>query len=141
MWEELGASKTLQKVIKYGVDLPLVGIPNKNEQAHAVNKMHSEELYEVVKQYEDIKAVTKLTSRQEEQTHYWVPVKQRLKEDGSIRMFSDYTQCGKGLNPHLQTPKFKPDTWKAVQELLRKENLKWAVTIDLKDYFYHLGIS
>ena len=37
-WAELGASKTLQKVIKEGADLPPTGIPNKKDQSYAVNR-------------------------------------------------------------------------------------------------------
>ena len=73
-WAGLGASKTLQKVVKEGVDLPLTGVPNKNDQAYAVNKMHSQAILRTVEEYENIKAVTRLTRRQNEQTHYWVPI-------------------------------------------------------------------
>ena len=47
----------------------------------------------------------------------------------------------KPVNQHLHTPKFKQDTWTTVMQTLKFNPLhRYAVTLDLRHWFFHLGL-
>ena len=70
-------------------------------------------------------------------TKYWVPLLERVKPDGSSRLIT--ALCS--VNDQLKTPRFRPDSWADLLQLLRNEDLQYCVRLDLKDWFFHLGLS
>jgi hypothetical protein len=132
-WESLGADKTLIRVIKHGVKLPLVGTPAPNHP-RAVQT----ELLPTLEEYAALGVLQPLSSTQIIHTKYWVHTFSRPKANShKLRLITNL----KPLNQFLHTPSFKTDTWTTVTSVLKNNpDLKWAATLDLRNWFFHLGL-
>ena len=63
-------------------------------------------------------------------------LRQTKKDSDKVRMITDL----RDLNQCHTIERHRPQTWHQVCKLLREERGQWALTLDLKGYFHHLGI-
>jgi hypothetical protein len=134
-WEELAADSTTIKVIKHGVDTPLaqapqpLGLPPRGELGPLVS---------ITKDSVRAGAVQPLAKSKARRTKHWVPMSVVKKKDsGKSRLISQFNK----LNACFETPKFKPDSWKTVREILQDPSLCWGATLDMANWFHHLALS
>lgn len=134
-WEELTSDETIIKVIKNGVDIPLVRIPQpldlppRGELGPLVSITNESVLAGAVQPLPKVKA---------RRTSHWIPMSVvRKKGSGKWRLISQFNQ----LNTCFDAPRFKPDSWKTVQELLQDPTLTHGATLDMANWFHHLALS
>ena len=132
----MGADKALQSAIQHGVKAPLNAVPapkpHRNLTQKEINAMTT-----TIGEYCAQGAIRLLTPEETERTKVWTPIFPREKKDSQkVRIITDLRE----LNLCQNIPKHKADTWQSVLDTIRKPDLKWGITFDLKSWFHHLQI-
>lgn len=134
-WMSIGTDSLTLEVIKSGVKLMLAGVPPPHHPQN-FGKV-SEEEWKLLQDLLEKGVIRQLTQLEFAKTRVWTPIfATPKKEQGTFRLITDLRH----INLHLNTPKFRQDTWATVMEALELNDPKWAVKVDLKDYFHHLAI-
>ena len=90
-----------------------------------------------VRDYLQEGAVITLSPDLVKRTKYWVPIFPRAKKDSpKQRLITDLRL----LNQCAQAKPHKAQSWVHIMEVLRDQELSWALRIDLKSWFHHLGV-
>jgi hypothetical protein len=133
-WKLLGADATLLKVIAQGIKLPMNQVPPPNSQCPPLDPV----LFSSIQKYLQLGVVRELTAQEVQKTKCWVRTFGRPKAHSpDIRLITDL----RPLNQTLQPQKFKADHWGTVVQCLNSyPQHTWAVTLDLKDFFFHLSL-
>ena len=134
-WREVvQADPTLLKVISQGVRLPLNHIPPPNPRSPPMPL----DLSSVVQKYTDLGVIRPLSASEVLRTQNWVQTFGRPKPNSSeLRLITDL----RPLNQSLQPQFFKGDHWGTVVQMLNDHPEHcWATTLDIKDFFFHLGL-
>ena len=124
-WEPLTEDKAIIKVIKHGVDIPLVQIPRPLDLP-----LRDElgTLTSVIDESIRAGAVQPLAKSKARSTKHWIPMSAvRKRDSGKSRLISQFNE----LNTCFPCPRVKPDSWKTVQELLQDPTLCWGATADM----------
>ena len=134
-WQALGADPVLLRAIQVGVRAPLSSVPHPQDRDIKVQDL--EIVKACVQDYLEQGAVVPLGQAQASQTKYWVPVFPRAKKDSDKqRLITDLRL----LNVCTSSRPHKTQSWPQVFQVLQDHNLSWAVKIDLKNWFHHLGV-
>ena len=134
-WELLTEDKAIIKVIKHGVDIPLAQIPRPLDLPP---RGELGPLTFVIDESIRTGAVPPLANSKSRTTKHWIPMSAVRKQDsGKSRLISQFNE----LNTCFPCPRFKPDSWKTVQELLQDPSLCWGATADMANWFHHLALS
>ena len=135
VWRALGADPVLLRAIQVGVRAPLSLVPRSQDREIKIQDI--EIVKACVQDYLEQGAVMPLGQAQASQTKYWVPVVPRAKKDSDKqRLITDLRL----LNVCTSSRLHKTQSWPQVFQLLQDHNLSWAVKIDLKNWFHHLGV-
>ena len=133
-WKRLGADAVLLKAIAKGVHLCLRGTPDPSRKRPV-----TEELERTLLEYRDLGVVRPLSDVEVQKTQYWVSTFGRPKPNSTkIRLITDL----RPVNFQFQTPSFKSDNWSTALKILDPHpQLQWGVVLDLKNWFFHLGLD
>ena len=134
MWRKLGADKALLQAIEIGIQAPITRIPQPSNNYQVREGIDL--VLPAIEEYLADGAIRKLTAQETERTKYWVPIFPREKANGKVRVITDLRE----LNRCSQTPRHKAETWRSVLQVIADETLQWAITLDIKGYYHHLGI-
>ena len=127
-------NKAIIKFIKHGVDIPLVQVP---QPLDLPPRDELAPLTSVIDESIRAGAVWPLAKWKACSTKHWVPMSVVKKRDSSkSRVISQFNK----LNTCFPCPRFKPDSWKMVQELLQVPSLCWGATADMANWFHHLAL-
>ena len=134
-WETITRDKVLLTAIQRGVRAPIQCIPQPNDKR--TRTRDNTDLATTIGDYLEAGVISRLDPTQTAKTKYWVPIFGRPKKDSDkVRMITDL----RDLNQCHTIERHRPQTWHQVCKLLREERGQWALTLDLKGYFHHLGI-
>ena len=134
-WKGLTEEKAIIKVIKHGVGIPLVQIP---QPPDLPPRGELGPLTSVINESIRAGAVQPLAKSKARSTKHWILMSAVRKRDGGqSRLISQFNK----LNTCFPCPSFKPDSWKTVQELLQYPTLCWGATADMANWFHHQDLS
>jgi hypothetical protein len=133
-WQACGADKVLLQAILKGIKSPLTQVPLPLDQPPSFADIPH--LQEIIDDNIAQGALRPLTNLEMSRTHHWVPIFCRPKKDGGFRMITNLVK----LNRCQATPRFKGDSWDSVMMTFSHPHLTWGITLDLKNYFYHLAL-
>ena len=133
--ELLTEDKAIIKVIKHGVEIPLVQI---RQPLDLPARGELGPLTSVINESTHAGAVRPLAKSKARRTKHWIPMSVvKKRESGKSRLITQFNK----LNTCFPCPCFKPDSWKTVQELLQDPSLCWGATADMANWFHHLALS
>ena len=136
LWGQICSDQELLRAIEKGVHLPLHSIPR--PLYRAAPKSQEQELENHVLDSVARGVCTEVSPEAAARTRFWVPIKGVPKRDsGKLRLITEFP----ALNQCYPCEKYKPDSWKTVQQLVSNPNLTWGLTLDLKDFFHHLSLD
>ena len=129
------SDETIIKVIKNGVDIPLVRVP---QPLDIPPREELAPLVSITAESARAGAVQPLAKAKIRRTRHWVPMSVIQKRGtGKDRLISQSNQ----VNSCFDAPRFKPDSWKAVQEVLQDPTPTYGATMDMANWFHHLALS
>ena len=127
--------KAIIKVIKHRVDIPLVQIPRLLDLPP---RGELGPLTSVIEESIRAVALQLFAKSKARTTKHCIPMSAvRKRDSGKSRLISQFYE----LNTCFPCPRFKPDSWKTVQELLQDPTLCWGATADMANWFHHLALS
>ena len=126
--------KTIIKVIKHSMDIPFVQIP---QPLDLPPQGELGPLTSAINESIRAGAVRPLAKSKARRTKHWIPMSVVKKRDsGKSRLISQFNK----LSTCFPCPRFKPDSWKTVQELLQDPSLCLGATADMANWFHHLAL-
>ena len=133
-WETLGADKIVLQAIKVGVRLNLQQLPPPTPHAPCLSPALEDQMQE----YIAMGVARPLTLLESQNTRCWVHTFGREKPHSpKVRIITNL----KPLNQCYALDRFKGDHWGTVLQTLQDHpHCRWGVTLDLKDWFFHLGL-
>eukprot|EP01012_Entosiphon_sulcatum_P026216 TRINITY_DN3161_c0_g1_i12.p1 TRINITY_DN3161_c0_g1~~TRINITY_DN3161_c0_g1_i12.p1 ORF type:complete len:671 (+),score=49.04 TRINITY_DN3161_c0_g1_i12:806-2818(+) len=130
-WELLQPGRIIMRILWNGVDTPPQFLPRP-----AKERLPAKDVQEAIAKLKD-QGILKLLSQQEvKRTRYWVPLFTRPKKTGGVRLITDL----RALNSATTTPHFKQNGLSNLLQILQLREVEWGTTLDLRDWFFHLGI-
>jgi hypothetical protein len=133
-WKEIGADSLVLRIIEKGVKLTLTKRPAPHRGQHHIDQ-HSRVMLQDLEQRGIVRP---LTNAEVQSTRVWTPVFSVPKKDSDKwRLITDL----RNLNSTMLKPNFKQDSWKTVTHLLTSECPNYATKIDIKDFFFNLGLD
>ena len=132
-WRDIGADPIILRVIEQGVQIPIHKLPRGSKTPIASNS-----LQETLQEYYQLGVLRTLSPQEQAKTKVWVHTFGRPKaSSGALRMITNL----RPLNQCFDNPHFKADHWGTVVETLGAWPLHtWGITLDLRHWFFHLGL-
>ena len=135
-WEAFTRDRVLLKAIERGVHLCLDHLPPPSNPT--LPRSERKDIKAKLTELEQTGVTRRLTEQEFSETRHWTRIFLRDKKDSSDkRLITDL----RPLNGCYKTPAFKQDTWATVLSTLEDDKWNWAAKLDLKDFFYHLGLD
>ena len=129
-WELLTEDKKIFQVIKHGIEIPLVQLP---QPLDLLPRGKLGPLIFIIDESICTGAVRPLAKSKARSMKHWIPMSVVKKRDsGKSRLIYQIEQA-----KHI----IKPDSWKTVQELLQDPSICWDATVDMANWFHHLALS
>lgn len=134
-WRELTEDKKVLQAIAHGIDIPISKAPEPLDRPVAKGQLAP--LQSIIKDCVAAETVAPLQTKHARRTKHWIPMSVIRKRLGGSRLISQF--CA--TNDCFEVPKFRPNSWATVVDLLKNPEYQYGVTLDMKSWFHHLQLS
>ena len=134
-WEKHGASPEVLQAIRFGVQADLTLPSTLSCHSRPRQPLEEAQALAVLQEYAEVGAVKPVSPDQTAHLVPWFVITRHSGPEVKTRLISDCRE----LNQYMLPKHFKLDHWQHIFPNLRRG--MWAAKIDLKNAYFHLGLS